>query len=76
LMTRACRAVVQHSFDDLQLNRLVITCAVENTKGHGIPRRLGFVQEGIARQAEWLHDHFVDHVVYAVLAHEWNAQSV
>ncbi|NIM51091.1 MAG: GNAT family N-acetyltransferase, partial [Gemmatimonadales bacterium] len=23
------------------------------------------------RQAEWLYDHFVDHVVYAMLASEW-----
>jgi ribosomal-protein-serine acetyltransferase len=27
---------------------------------------LGFDEEGVVRRAEWLYDHFVDHVVYAM----------
>jgi ribosomal-protein-serine acetyltransferase len=26
------------------------------------------------RQAEWLYDHFVDHVIYGMLASEWNGK--
>jgi ribosomal-protein-serine acetyltransferase len=33
--------------------------------------RLGFVQEGTLRQIEWLYDHFVDHVVYAMDRRNW-----
>lgn len=71
LMTRACRAVVDHALMDLGLNRVEIVCATGNVKSRAIPERLGFVQEGILRQAEWLYDHFVDHVVYAMLARDW-----
>ena len=71
LVTAACRALVDHAFGELGLNRVVISCATENKKSCAIPERLGFRQEGIERQAEWLYDHFVDHVTYSALASEW-----
>jgi ribosomal-protein-serine acetyltransferase len=71
IMTRSCRAVINHAFDELNLNRIDIRCAVENHKSRAIPERLGFRQEGVIRQAEWLYDHYVDHVVYGMLAEEW-----
>ena len=73
LMTRACQALVDYAFNELDLNRLEIRCAVGNTRSCAIPQRLGFQQEGLLRQVEWLYDHFVDHVVYSVLAREWHA---
>jgi len=74
LVTTACRALVDHAFGELDLNRVSITCATENKKSCAIPERLGFRREGVRRQAEWLYDHFVDHVVYAALASEWQAR--
>ena len=71
LMTAACRALVDHAFGELGLNRVSIACATENKKSCAIPERLGFRQEGVQRQAEWLYDHFVDHAVYAAIASEW-----
>ena len=71
LVTVACRALVDHAFEELNLNRVSIACATENKKSCAIPERLGFRREGVVRQAEWLYDHFVDHVVYATLASEW-----
>jgi ribosomal-protein-serine acetyltransferase len=74
LLTAACRAMVDHAFEELELNRVSITCATENMKSCAIPERLGFRQEGVVRQAEWLYDHFVDHVLYATLVGEWQTQ--
>lgn len=71
IMTRACRALINHAFAELRLNRIDIRCAVDNRKSRAIPRRLGLQQEDVVRQAEWLYDHYVDHVVYGVLASEW-----
>ena len=73
LMTAACGALVDHAFLELALNRVGIACAVENERSCAIPQRLGFRQEGVQHQAEWLYDHFVDHAVYAVLASEWRS---
>ena len=74
LVSAACRALVDHAFEELGLNRVSIACATENKKSCAIPERLGFRREGVQRQAEWLYDHFVDHVVYAALASEWRTR--
>jgi ribosomal-protein-serine acetyltransferase len=71
LMTKACRALIQHALFDLNLNRVEIRCGVENNRSRRLPERLGFYQEGILRQAEWLHDHYADIVVYSLLTQEW-----
>lgn len=73
LMTRACRAMLEFAFHKLLLNRVTILCATGNTRSRAIPERLGFVREGILREGEWLYDHFVDLVVYSMLAREWDA---
>lgn len=72
IMTRACEALINHSFSDLGLNRIEIRCAEENFKSKAIPERLGFTKEGIIRDAEWLYDHYLNYVVYGLLAREWN----
>jgi len=71
IVTRACRFLVNYAFTELKLNRVEIHCAVENRRSCAIPERLGFKREGALRQAEWLYDHYIDYVVYAVLADEW-----
>lgn len=71
IMTKVARALTNYAFHDLDLNKVEIRAAVENRKSRSIPERLGFVNEGSIRQAEWLYDHYVDHAVYGVLAKEW-----
>ncbi len=71
LVTKACRAFIAHAFDTLELNRIVINCAAENIKSRAVPERLGFVQESIARQAEWIQDHFADVIAYSMLKDDW-----
>ena len=70
-MTASCGALIEHAFKELRLNRIEIRCAVDNQKSRSIPVRLCFKEEGFLHEAEWLYDHFVDHVVYAMLAKEW-----
>ena len=68
LMTRACQALIGHAFGTLQLHRVEIRVARGNLRSRAIPERLGFREEGILRDAEWLYDHYVDHVVYGLLS--------
>ncbi len=71
LVTRACQAMMEYVFKELQLNRVEIYCATDNLRSQKIPERLGFKKEGVFRQAAWLYDHFEDLVVYSMLAEEW-----
>ena len=73
LVTSASRALVGHAFGQAQLNRVEIRCATCNDRSRAVPSRLGFREEGLLRDAEWLYDHFVDHIVYAMLARDWTA---
>ena len=70
IMTRVAKALTDYAFTELKLNKVEIRAAVENEKSRSIPERLGFVNEGCIRQAEWLYNHYVDHVVYGMLAEE------
>jgi len=76
IMTESCRAYLKHAFNDLAIHRVEIRCAVENMRSRAIPERLGFKSEGLVRDAEWLYDHFVDHVIYGLLATEWKQSSL
>jgi ribosomal-protein-serine acetyltransferase len=66
---------VNYGLHDLGLNRVEIRAAEFNTRSRAIPERLGFTQEGIIRQAEWLYDYYVDHVVYGMLSEEWKTMN-
>jgi ribosomal-protein-serine acetyltransferase len=72
IMTSACRAMVNIAIQEYGLNRVEIRAAVDNRKSRAIPERLGFTEEGTCRQAEWLYDHYVDHVVYGLLKEDWS----
>ncbi len=71
IMTRVAKGLTEYAFNEMQFNKVVIEAATENKKSRSIPERLGFTHEGCFRQAEWIHDHYVDHEVYGMLAGEW-----
>ncbi|MGB1288934.1 MAG: GNAT family N-acetyltransferase, partial [Aggregatilineales bacterium] len=72
IMTRATKTLVDFAFHRLNMERVIIPCAVGNTKSCAIPQRLGFTHEGVMRQAEWLYDRRVDHNMFAMLKANWH----
>ncbi len=72
-MTKTVKALMHYAFEELQLNKVEIRAAVGNVKSRAIPERLNFTIEGTIRDAEWLYDRYVDHVVYGMLVKEWQA---
>jgi ribosomal-protein-serine acetyltransferase len=71
IVTQACRAIVSEGFSGYGLHRIEIRCATRNERSAAIAKRLRFVHEGVLREAEWLHDHWVDLNVFSMLEHNW-----
>lgn len=74
IMTKVAKALTDYAFKELNLSKVEIRVALENKKSRSIPERLNFVNEGCIRQAEWLYDHYVDHVIYGMLEEEWDKE--
>ncbi len=71
IMTDSLKKVIEYAFTEMGLNRIEVTVALENVKSSALPKKLGFTLEGIAREGNWLYDHFVDLEVYSLLHTEW-----
>lgn len=68
LMTEAARAAVEFAFRYMGAHRIRVAAATDNHASQRVISRLGFRFEGIARQAEWCDDRWLDHGVFALLA--------
>jgi len=71
IMTRACRAIITEGFQHYNLHRIEIRCGTGNIRSAGIPRRLGFIEEGLLHEAEWVFDRWIDLRVFAMLEQDW-----
>lgn len=71
IMSQALETIIEYGFRDLKLNKIEIRVATENLKSRALPERFGFKEEGVIRDAEWLYDRYVDHVVYGLLQNEF-----
>lgn len=71
LMTRACREIVSHAFEEHAAHRVTIAAAVSNARSRAVPERLGFVFDGVVREATRTHEGFSDLAVYGILDREW-----
>ena len=67
IMTRAAKGMIDIAFKEYKLQKVEINAAVGNKKSRHIAERLGFINAGTIRNAEWLYDHYVDHAVYGLL---------
>ena len=68
IITQSVKKLIKFAFDELELNRVQIKCAVGNTPSKNIPKRLGFSFEGIERDGELLTGNiFTDIEVYSIL---------
>ncbi len=70
VMTRTVAGLCRYCFDDLELGRVEIRCAVANARSRRVPEKLGFTQEGVLRRMEKLEGGPSDSVVYGLLRGE------
>lgn len=73
VITKSVNKLCEFAFRELEINRIQIKCAVGNIPSKNVPKRLGFVFEGIEREGELLSGGiYTDLEVYSKLKSEFN----
>jgi ribosomal-protein-serine acetyltransferase len=67
IVTACAEKLIRYTFQKLKLNRIQIKTAVGNSKSAAIPKRLGFVFEGVERAGEKHNQNYLDLEVYSLL---------
>ncbi|UII77649.1 GNAT family N-acetyltransferase [Flagellimonas sp. HMM57] len=71
IVTKSVEKLCDFAFNDLNLNRVQIKCAVGNKPSINIPKRLGFEFEGVERSGELLTGNiFTDLEIYSKLKND------
>lgn len=71
LGTEATRLILGHAFEALGLHRVSLEVYAFNPRGQRAYEKVGFVCEGIRRDALLFDDEWVDSILMAVLDREW-----
>ena len=66
-MTDALLCLMPFAFERLGLNRLEAACLPHNVASRGLLQKIGFREEGYARQYLRINGNWQDHVLYALL---------
>ncbi|MDN6295521.1 MAG: GNAT family N-acetyltransferase [Alkalibacterium sp.] len=71
IMTKAVSTLLDYAFMERDLHKVEIWAAEDNQKSRNIPKRLGFTQEGIRRDDEYINGKYLTMVIYGLLKEEW-----
>lgn len=75
LVTRAGAAVLEEAFGPIGLDKVALHTEVGNDPSRALARRLGFLEEGVLREAIASPDGRRDQVACGLLAVEWRGRS-
>ncbi|TQJ53214.1 RimJ/RimL family protein N-acetyltransferase [Streptomyces sp. SLBN-115] len=73
LGTEATRLIVGHGFEQLGLHRVQLELYGDNERARRVYEKVGFVVEGVRREAALRDGVWVDEVLMAILDREWAA---
>lgn len=71
----ATHLMLEHAFNDLNLERVHLTVLRDNERAIGLYRKLGFVQEGVLRRAAFKDGRYRDMILMALLRDEFRSAS-
>jgi RimJ/RimL family protein N-acetyltransferase len=67
----AVRLALKYAFEELNLNRVELSVFADNWRAIRTYQKVGFVQEGCARQAQYRNGRYQDEYRFAMLRSEW-----
>lgn len=68
------KCLINHIFNNLDMNRVCISIWDGNSSSKKLAEKLGFVQEGIERNARIKNNKSIDLYCYGLLKQEWNSK--
>ncbi len=71
IMIQSCERLIKYGFEKMNLHRIEINVAPENTKSLSIPKKLGFHHEGTIRESLFFNRKFYDGEKFSLLKREW-----
>ncbi len=69
--TEAARLLIDYGFKQLNLNRISSSAFAPNKRSLKIHQKVGFVKEGVRKQALFKHGKFLDQVIFGLLRENW-----
>jgi ribosomal-protein-alanine N-acetyltransferase len=71
IMTRALKAVLKYSFEELKFNRIEAFAIAENVSSNKVLKKCGFLFEGNLRQHRFHNEKYIDIGIYSALRQEY-----
>jgi len=71
IITKCCRALIDRSFNELDMRQVEIRVAASNLRSRAVPERLGFKLEGQYENAHRLPGRDDDLVIYLMAVENW-----
>ena len=72
VITRTVQYFIRHAFEDMALDKVEIAHAVGNIPSQKVIENVGFIKEGVVKNAENVHGKIVDHVIYGIMKSDWS----
>ncbi len=69
--TRACKLVVAHAFEVLNLHRIYLTVITGNKNAIALYEKLGFIKEGVKKESHYYNFKYHDGITYRLLESEY-----
>lgn len=70
LIRQCVSALIEYGFNQMRLNRIEIICGKKNLRSRKLPEALGFTEEAVLKEYEYLYNHYHDCVMYRLLRRE------
>lgn len=68
----ATNLLIKFAFNDLNLNKIFLTCFTDNTNALNLYKKFNFITEGTLRQHHFCNGKYKDMEIMSLLKEEWN----
>ena len=72
IVTKSVSKLISYAFNELNMEKVQISAAVDNDSSRRVCERLGFKLEGVISNTENLNGRIVDHAIYGLSRAKWS----